>query len=185
MNELSYKLFKAVLPCSELYINAERDSVWQNVSLWKFYIQRFTRRMIVQQSSNSNLTKVNSVHSLYLIFNKLTGYEIITNLDFDYLYLARAVARAVIGECHTFELPYIIQHALRKMDAYRNSQSVGSSGTNQWHRIFIVRPFWFHFIDERRFSIIRWYLPKTESNLISNRLLRTSSLSFHLLEQWC
>ena len=97
MNELSYKLFKAVLPCSELYINAERDSVWQNVSLWKFYIQRFTRRMIVQQSSNSNLTKVNSVDSLYLIFNKLTGYEIITNLDFDYLYLARAVARAVIG----------------------------------------------------------------------------------------
>ena len=53
--------------------------------------------MIVQQSSNSNLTKVNSVDSLYLIFNKLTGYEIITNLDFDYLYLARAVARAVIG----------------------------------------------------------------------------------------
>jgi len=60
----------------------------------------------------------------------------------------------------------------------RNSQSVGSFGTDQWHRIFIDWPFLFHFIDQRRFSIIRWYLPKTESGLISNRLLGTSSLSF-------
>ena len=42
----------------------------------------------------------------------------------------------------------------------RNSQSVGSFGTDEWHRIFIDWPFLFHFIDERRFSIIRWYLPK-------------------------
>lgn len=42
----------------------------------------------------------------------------------------------------------------------RNSQSVGSFGTDQWHRIFIDWPFLFHFIDERRFWIIRWYLPK-------------------------